>query len=217
MLPAPRLALRTSPIKPRIFAIAALAPLLGAAALSPSAQATPVSCQAINASSLLPPTSNAPSPACTQAIAPGDTFEIDFSSVFGSNPGDFSVANTYSLQIANLNTVPTNTLNFTDVEFLVATVANPTAGDFSSITIWRTNEGMDMFTPVFPFAQGLSNYSTNPSTNNFGGNPVSNKAGFSLSGPNGDLGLGTAGFINTFPVNLQGAGISSFTGAKIPR
>ncbi len=86
----------------RAIAWAALAPLLGSAPLFTSAQAATVSCQAINASSLLAPWPSLPSPACTSPVKVGDTFEVNFSNVFSSNSSDFGVSNTYSLQIANI-------------------------------------------------------------------------------------------------------------------
>jgi hypothetical protein len=66
-----------------------------------------------------------------------------------------------------------------------------------------------------PFEQGLTSYSTNNSSNTFGGVQVSNKASFTLSSPNAPSLLGIAGLINTQAIKLSAAGVTEFTGAKI--
>lgn len=201
----------------RVAGLATCLPLVATTIAATPAQASPISCQAINATGLLSgPPPSIPSPACTNSVSAGQQFEIDFSDIFTANGGSLPLNKFYSLQIANLNTDTANTLSFSDIEFLVTgTAPGPTPLTDSAITIWRTNEGANTFTPAFPFAQGVSGYTTNATTNTFGGNPVSTKASFSLGGPVTPSVLGTAALINTLAVNLQTAGITSFTGAKI--
>lgn len=172
------------------------------------AAAANVSCQAINATSVIGgplPTSN-----CSR-VAANDTFEIDLSDIFAANGGTLPVNKFYSLQIANLNTGASNTLSFQDVEFLVTGDPQP-AGP---ITIWSSSTLEAV--PAFPLAQGLSNYTTSGNTGMFGMTNVASKASFDLTGPvtPGWPNIGTAGLISTFPIDLSAAGITQFTGAKI--
>lgn len=191
-------------------------PLIAATAVVlPQGKVAAATCQAIDATSIA--SGSVPSGACTAVVEAGNTFEIDFSNIFAANGGSLPLNKFYSLEIANINTGPASTLSFTNVEFLVSGAIGATTFTDQAITIWDTNNGMIMNTPSFPNAQGLSGYSTNVSTNVFMMRPVSTQASFSLSGPNtpGSPNLGTAGFLNTIAVNLQAAGITSFTGAKI--
>jgi hypothetical protein len=200
----------------RTASLAALLPLMGSLAFTSPAKAAPPSCQAINATGIV--TGNIPSPACSNPVQAGNTFEIDFSNIFTANGGSLPLNKFYSLQIANLNTATANTLSFTNVEFLVSGSFGMTPFANQAITIWDMNDGSYAgTTPSFPLAQGLSGYLTSGNNNTFSGRQVSSQATFTLSGPNapGWPNLGTAGFINTVAINLQTAGITDFTGAKI--
>jgi len=173
------------------------------------AQASPpvVKCQAINATSIVG--GSIPSPACYDSVKAGDSWEIDLSNIFAQNGGSLSVNDFYSLQIANIN--PSGTLEFKDVEFLVTGAIGSTAFTNQAITVWESGTTA----PAFPFGQGVTDYSTNPTSNTFNTVPVSTKASFKLTSPQVNVGLGTAGLINTQAVQLSSAGITSFTGAKI--
>ena len=178
------------------------------------AQAVTVTCQAINSTSLLSGlTPTIPSPACTNPVIPGDIFEIDFSNVFTNEGGTLPLNKFYSLQIANLNTVATNTLTFSNVEFLVSGAIGNTLFTDRDITIWTDSASEP--TPAFPFAQGLGSYITSGNSGTFGSVGVRSQASFTLTGPVAPSALGIAAVINTTAVNLQTAGITSFTGAKI--
>lgn len=190
----------------RAIALSTLAPLLGVAALTTAAQAASVTCQAINATGLL--TNNIPGPACTTPVNVGDSFEIDFSDVFTSNPGDFSVGNTYSLQIANIDTTfPTSQLNFSNVELLIT-------GALGS-TIFSTPTAISIWQATGQTGQGVSGYSTNGVGQSFGFGEAFKSANFTLTAPQPLGTFGTAGVINTIPFNLTNAGITSFTSARI--
>ncbi|QPN63196.1 hypothetical protein [Synechococcus sp. CBW1004] len=181
-------------------------------ALHAPAKAATVSCKAIDATSIV--SGNIPSGACTNFVQFGDIFELDFSDVFADNGGSLPLDKFYSLQVANLNTVPSNTLAFSNVEFLVSGQQGGTPFTDQAITIW-TNSTTES-TPIFPFAQGLGSYSTSGTSNTFGGTDVQSQASFTLTGPVAPpSALGIAALINTTAVNLQTAGITSFTGAKI--
>lgn len=197
-------------IRSRLRPVATLSvvlPLLGAAAIVTPSQAATVSCQAIDATSLL--SGNIPAgPACTSLVGVGDTFEIDFSDVFTSNPGDFSLGNTYSLQIANINTlIPANQLSFSDVEFLITGSLGTIAFDTPTpISIWQA---------MGQSGQGFSDYSTNALGQNFGFGEAFKSANFTLTSPLHPDTFGTAGVINTIPFKLSDAGVDSFTSALI--
>jgi hypothetical protein len=178
------------------------------------AQAANVSVQAINANSILgltPP--NAP----FTPVLVGDTFEIDFSDLFSTNPSDFSVNNDYSLQIANIGT---GTLSFSDVELLVTGEIDPPGVaplvPFNgAVSIWQqtTNPG---FAPQT--GQGISDFSVNGAGFDFGFGTAFKSANFKLSGPNAAnilFGNATAGLINTLALDLSTAGVQTFTAAKI--
>lgn len=94
---------RTTSRRSRVVGLAALLPLVAATTAAAPAKAA-TSCQAIDSSSLLGMMPTVPSPACTSPVNVGDTFEIDFTGAFTS--GNFSTSNTYSLQIANINSTP---------------------------------------------------------------------------------------------------------------
>jgi len=183
------------------------------------AQAANVTCQAINATSIINGT--IPSPRCGGAVNANDTWEIDLSNIFAANT--LSVNDFYSLQIANINPGASNALSFGNVEFLVSGAIGGQSFNDSPITVWSStlNSGGNATSnanggvPAFPFAQGLTGYSTNNSSNTFGGVQVSNKANFTLSSPNAASYLGIAGLINTQAIKLSDAGVTSFTGAKI--
>ena len=174
------------------------------------ASAATVSCQAIDATSIIGGT--IPSPACSSAAAVGDTFEIDFSSVFNST--DFSTANTYSLQLANLDTVlPQSTLDFSNVELLITGSFQPQSGPPVNFT---TPTAISIWQATGQTGQGFSNYVVNGSGQNFGVGTAYKSANFSLTAPNAPtFGTATAGLINTIPLNLASVGVTSFTSAKI--
>ncbi len=182
-------------------------------------RAANVTCQAINATSIIG--GSIPSGACYDSVNAGDSWEIDLSNIFAANSGSLPLNNSYSLQIANLNTGPSNTLTFSDVEFLVSgttgSALNNNLVTFTdqAITVWA-NSAFNL-APAFPFAQGLGGYVTHGSTSIFGMMNVASQASFTLNGPvtAGTPNIGTAALLSTFPVDLQAAGITSFTGAKI--
>ncbi|MEB3320912.1 MAG: hypothetical protein VKI63_08240 [Cyanobium sp.] len=219
----PRKALRRAvTTHARAASLAALLPLMGSLAFTSPAKAGPPSCQAIDASSIL--SSTAPGGGCSQVINPGDTFSIDFSDLF-TNPatsGNFSVNNTYSLQVANIGN---GTLDFEDVQLLVS-------GSFdmgmttipvsdAAVSIWTESTGNPFVPPnpsTAPTGQGVTNYSTGSLGIGINGlPPASNTANFSLSSPLGGwppFGV-PAGLINTYAINLAIAGVTDFTGARI--
>jgi hypothetical protein len=196
-----------------IVSLAAVTGLTGAFVQPASA----ASCQAINASGI--PTT-IPGGGCG-VLAVGDTFEIDFSNLFSSNPGDFAVDNDYSLQIANIGT---GTLSFTNVELLVTGTIQPgppvNTGAIvpfnSAVSIWQqtTNPG---FAPQT--GQGITDFSVNGTGTDFGVGTAYKSANFKLSSPNTPaFGLPatlTAGLINTIPLDLSSVGVKTFTSAKI--
>jgi hypothetical protein len=196
-----------------VASFAAVAGLM-ATFVQPAAAA---SCQAINASGI---PSTIPSGGCS-VLAVGDTFEIDFSNLFASNPGDFAVNNDYSLQIANIGT---GTLSFTNVELLVTGTIQPgppantgTIFPFDGpVSIWQqtSNPG---FAPQT--GQGITDFSVNGTGTNFGVGTAYKSANFKLSSPNTPaFGLPatlTAGLINTIPLDLSSVGVQTFTSAKI--
>jgi hypothetical protein len=173
-----------------------------------------VSCQAINATGIV--SGNVPGGACTTSVQPGDTFELDFSNIFSANGGTLPTDKYYSLQVANLNNGSTNTLTFSNVEFLVSGAIGGTSFTDQVIRIWTQD------TPAFPYEQGIGSYTTGGTTGTFtfgngiGTKNVASQASFTLTGPVANVGLGTAALINTIPINLlTQAGVTSFTGAKI--
>jgi hypothetical protein len=195
-----------------VASFAAVAGLM--ASFAQPASAANVSCQAINATGVIagaPPTSN-----CSGLTA-GDSFEIDLSEVFAANSGSLPLDKFYSLQIANLNTGPSNTLTFSNVEFLITgTTGNGPIVVFNDqpITIWSTTAP----TSPGPLAQGLGSYTTSGTSSTFPViGAVQSQASFTLTGPVTPQvpNIGTAALISTFPIDLQRAGVSSFTGAKI--
>lgn len=176
---------------------------LGLGAMQP-ANAANVVCSAIDATSI--GSGIAPSSAGCGAINPGDTFEISYN-------GALSVADSYTLEAANINDSFTNSQAFRNVQFLVTGALGGTPFIDQAITIWPTN---DFSNPGSPYlSQGASGYITNPTSSTFGGIPVSNAANFTLTSPQPNTGFGKAGLIITKPLQLNTAGISSFTGFKI--
>ncbi|MEA5413936.1 hypothetical protein [Synechococcus sp. BA-132 BA5] len=179
------------------------------------ASAATVSAQAIDASSII--NNIVPNGAFTPVLV-GDTFEIDFSNLFTTNPGDFSVSNDYSLQIANIGT---GTLSFSDVELLVTGTIQPgppvntgTIFPFnSSVSIWQQTTIGDSAPQT---GQGISDFSVNGAGQNFGVGTAYKSANFKLTGPNMPaFGTATAGLINTIPLDLSSVGVQTFTSAKI--
>jgi len=178
-------------------------------AVRPAQAAPPISCQAIDATGLLSgPPPAVPGPLCPNPVSVGDTFEIDFSNVFASDPGSFLLTNSYSLQIANINTIsPGSELSFTDVELLitgalgVTPITTPTA-----ISIWQ--DGAQT-------GQGFSAFSTNGPGQDFGFGTAYKSANFTLKAPQPPSTFGRAGVINTLAFNLQLAGVTEFRSAKL--
>jgi hypothetical protein len=203
--------LRVSQQQAGRFSLLALLPLSAVAMAMLPAQAAPITCQAINATGLVsstPPT--IPGPVCTDAVSVGDTFEIDFSNVFASDPGSFSLSNFYSLQIANINTTaPGSQLSFADVELLITgdlqgiPITTPTA-----IRVWQ---GIGQQT-----GQGISAYSTNGTGLDVGFGLAFNSANFTLEAPQVPSStFGRAAVINTLAFRLDSAGVTEFRSAKI--
>jgi len=191
-----------------IASLAAVTGLTGGAFVQPASAA---SCQAINASGI---PSTIPGGGCG-VLGVGGTFEIDFSNLFSSNPGDFAVNNDYSLQIANIGT---GTLSFTNVELLVTGTIQPVnpgpTNPFSGpVSIWQQTS-IPGFAPQT--GQGITNFSVNGPGQNFGVGIAYKSANFELTSPNapGFGGL-TAGLINTIPLDLSSVGVKTFTSAKI--
>jgi hypothetical protein len=170
------------------------------------ASAANVVCSAINATSIasgIPPSFQN---SCGN-INPGDTFEISYT-------GALNVTDSYSLEVANINDSFTNSQAFKNVQFLVTGAIGSTSFANQAITIWPTNDFSNTGSPYL--SQGQTGYVTNPTSNTFGGTPVSTAANFTLTSPQPASGLGTAaGLIITEPLQLSTAGITSFTGFKI--
>ncbi|MCP9858490.1 MULTISPECIES: hypothetical protein [unclassified Cyanobium] len=189
---------------------------VGMGVAQPASAAT-VSVQGIDASSII--NNIVPSGPFTPVLV-GDTFEIDFSNLFNTTPGSFSVINDYSLQIANIGT---GTLSFSDVElFVVGTIdanffsdpGNPNVVAFNdTISIWQQTSDPG-FAPQT--GQGISDFSVNGAGQNFGVGTAFKSANFKLTGPNiPAFGMATAGLINTIPLDLSSVGVQTFTSAKI--
>jgi hypothetical protein len=181
---------------------------LGYGVIQPASAANVV-CSAIDASSIasgIPPSFLG---SCG-AINPGDTFEISYT-------GTLNVADSYSLEVANINDSFTNSQAFKNVQLLVTGAIGASSFTNQAITIWPSNDfaigGTSSRSPYL--SQGQTSYSTNLSTDTFGGLPVSTAANFILTSPQPNTGLGTAGLIITEPLQLSTAGITSFTGFKI--
>jgi hypothetical protein len=174
------------------------------------ASAATVSVQGIDASSIL--NNIIPSGPFTPVLV-GDTFEIDFSNLFSSTPGNFAVGNDYSLQVANIGS---GTLSFSDVELLVTGTINPGTGTVpfnGAVSIWQQTS-IPGFAPQT--GQGISDFSVNGTGQNFGVGTAFKSANFKLTGPNMPVfGMATAGLINTIPLDLSSVGVQTFTGAKI--
>ena len=188
-----------------VATLSAVLPLLGAAAIVTPSQAATVSCQAIDATSLL--SGNLPAaPACTSPVEVGDTFQIDFSNLFTSNAGNFALSNTYSLQIANINnSTPANQFSFSDVELLIT-------GTLGA-TVFSTPTAISIWQATGQSGQGISGFSTNGAGQDFGFGTAFKSANFTLTAPQTLGTFGTAGVINTIPFNL--GGVTSFTSALI--
>ncbi len=198
-----------------VASFAAVAGLM-ATFTQPAAAAT-VSGQAIDASSILggtPPTA----PFLGNANA-GDSFEIDLSNVI-ANPtvaGDFNLDNIFSLQFANITAGSQPTVNLSDLQLQVtgAFGGNP-VNTFTPIAIWADTLNGQPAGSAFvgpQTSQGATSYATSgsafPSTGAFrslsiGLTPLSIPGIF-----------GPAGVINTSPIKLSAAGITSLTGLKI--
>ncbi|MEB3168046.1 MAG: hypothetical protein VKK97_04860, partial [Synechococcaceae cyanobacterium] len=124
----------------------------------------------------------------------------------------------YLIQIANLNTSASNTLEFQDVEFLVTGSLGMMSVTDQPITVWLDSA---LYGPPLSAAlqQGLSDYVTSGNSNqiSFGtqlDTPVQSKASFKLTGPVTG-GFAPAALLNTVPISLSANGITGFTGAKI--
>jgi hypothetical protein len=193
-----------------LLGMASLAAVAGLSATF-AQPASAASCQAINVTGI--PTT-IPNAGCG-VLALGDTFEIDFSDLFSSNPGSFDPTNKYSLQIANIGT---GTLSFTNVELLVTGTIQPVnpgpTNPFSgTVSIWQQTTPGD-FPPQT--GQGITNFSVNPPGQNFGVGVAYKSANFDLTSPNmAGFGMLTAGLINTIPLDLSSVGVKTFTSAKI--
>jgi hypothetical protein len=177
---------------------------LSHAAMQPAAAAT-VTCSAIDTTSIASGVPPSFSTSCG-TINPGDDFVISYT-------GALDVSKIYSLEIANINDVITNSQTFKNVQLLVSGAIGSTPFTDKAITIWPTNNGSTIGSPVV--SQGLTGYATNPSTDTFNSVPVSTAADFTLTSPIGATQLGTAGLIQTAPLQLSTQGITSFTGFKI--
>ncbi|MCX5953489.1 MAG: hypothetical protein NTZ40_08360, partial [Cyanobacteria bacterium] len=143
------------------------------------------------------------------AINPGDTFEISY--IGSLDPTKF-----YSLEVANINNLTTNSQIFQNVQFLVSGIIHGSPITDGVITIWPTNDINNSGVPYLQ--QGVTDYTTNATSNTFPpitGIPVLTQASFILTTPQTDIGLGTAGLIITKPLQLSSVGVSSFTGFKI--
>lgn len=115
---------------------------------------------------------------------------------------------------------PGSTLTFSNVELLITgtyqpkdTMGNPVGPPINfntptAISIWQT--------PVTQqTGQGITNYGVNGTGSNFGFGTAFTSANFSLTAPQPASGFGIAGLINTIPLDLTAAGVTSFTSAKI--
>jgi hypothetical protein len=188
----------------------ALLPLSAVAMAVQPAQASPITCQAINVTGLVSSTPPAiPGPVCKDPLSVGDTFEIDFSNVFASDPASFSLSSFYSLEVANINTLaPGSQLSFADVEFLITgalhgiQITTPTA-----IRVWQ-NSGQT--------GQGILAYNTNGTGVDEGFGIAFTSANFTLEAPQlPSSTFGKAGVINTIPFRLDSAGVTQFNSAMI--
>jgi len=185
------------------------------------AQAANVSGQAIDSSSILPPTFTPPAAPFIGNANVGDTFEINLSNVLASptNANDFNLNNIFSLQFANLNTgngLPT--VNLSDLQLQVTgtfTGGGP-FNTFTPIAIWDTSIGGQPNGEAFKgtqTSQGATNYSA--SGTQFGPTGAFNTLAISLTPSNTFGTFGNAGVINTSPINLATAGVQTLTGLKI--
>jgi hypothetical protein len=175
------------------------------------------SCQAINSTSIL--SGVIPSPGCYDAVNVGDSFAIDFTNLFNSNPSAFEVTNTFSLQLANIGN---GVLNFEDVALeITGNYSNATgSGTFNTLTpisIWtNTNASNPAFRPT---GQGFTNYVPQGSGSTFfpGGPTAFNAANFDLTSPQAfpNQFNTPAGLINTAAIRLTNVGVESFTSARI--
>jgi len=180
---------------------------LGAGVMQPASAAT-VTCAAIEATSIAMGIPPAFAGSCG-AINPGDRFEISY--IGSLDPTKF-----YSLEVANINNLTTNSQIFQNVQFLVSGIIHGNPITDGVITIWPTNDINNSGVPYLQ--QGVTDYTTNATSNTFPpitGIPVSTQASFILTTPQTDIGLGTAGLIITKPLQLSSVGVSSFTGFKI--
>jgi hypothetical protein len=203
--------LRVSQHQAGRFSLLALLPLSAVAMAVLPAKAAPITCQAINATGLVSSTPPAiPGPVCTDPLSVGDTFEIDFSNVFASDPGSFSLSSFYSLQIANINTIaPGSQLSFADVELLITgalhgtPITTPTA-----ITVWQ-DSGQQT-------GQGILAYAPNGTGVDVGFGTAYISANFTLEAPQSPSStFGRVGVINTRAFRLDSAGVTEFRSAKI--
>ncbi len=175
--------------------------------MQPASAAT-VTCAAIEATSIAMGIPPAFAGSCG-AINPGDRFEISY--IRSLDPTKF-----YSLEVANINNLTTNSQIFQNVQFLVSGIIHGNPITDGVITIWPTNDINNSGVPYLQ--QGVTDYITNATSNTFPpitGIPVSTQASFILTTPQTDIGLGTAGLIITKPLQLSSVGVSSFTGFKI--
>jgi len=175
------------------------------------------SCQAIDSTSIL--SGIIPSPGCYDAVNVGDSFAIDFTNLFNSNPSAFSVTNTYSLQLANIGD---GTLSFEDVALEITGEYSNTSGSgtfntLTPISIWTELTASPAF--LQPTGQGFTNYSPQGSGSVFfpGGPTAYNAANFNLTSPQGfpNQFNTPAGLINTAAIQLSSVGVTNFTSARI--
>jgi hypothetical protein len=187
----------------------------------PAQAAATVSGQAIDSSSILPPTFTPPAAPFIGNADAGDTFEIDLSNVLAipTDSNDFNLDNIFSLQFANLNTgngFPT--VNLSDLQLQVTgtfTGGGP-FNTFTPIAIWDAAIGGQPTGGAFKGAQtsqGASNYLA--SGTQFGSTGAFNTLAISLTPSNTFGTFGNAGVINTSPINLVDAGVQTLTGLKI--
>jgi hypothetical protein len=160
-----------------------------AVGMAQPAKAANVSGQAIDSSSILPPTSTPPAAPFIGNADAGDTFEINLSNVLTSptDPNDFNLNNIFSLQFANLNTgngLPT--VNLSDLQLQVTgtfTGGGP-FNTFTPIAIWDAAIGGQPSGAAFKAAQtsqGATNYLT--SGTQFGSTGAFNTLAISLRRP----------------------------------
>ena len=199
-----------------VASFAAVAGLM--ATFTQPVSAATVSGQAIDATSILSGTPPA-APFLGNANA-GDSFEIDLLGVLASNAGDFDLNNLFSLQFANLNTgsgLPT--VNLSDLQLQVTgAFGGTTVSTFTPIAIWASAENGQPTGSAFKGAQtsqGVSAASYTATGGPFVATGAFRSLAIGLTPTNTPGTFGTAGVINTSPIKLSEAGVTSLTGLKI--